>query len=61
MFLRMKTKGKDGKLKSKKTTTEMCQVFPCSWEFFCRRIRSVGKCFGLAGREMTGLSGSAGS
>ena len=34
MFLRMRTKGKDGKLKSKKTTTEMYQVFPCSWEFF---------------------------
>ena len=34
MFLRMKTKDKGGKLKSKKTTTEMYQVFPCSWEFF---------------------------
>ena len=34
MFLRMKTKDKGGNLKSKKTTTEMCQVFPCSWEFF---------------------------
>ena len=34
MFLRMKTTGKGGKLKSKKTTTEMYQVFPCSWEFF---------------------------
>ena len=34
MFIRMRTKGKDGKLKSKKTKTEMYQVFPCSWEFF---------------------------